>query len=210
MEYYQIENFLCLFKDKFKNSLKIKNKILNVIQGATKDFKKYPDKYLTEDDVRCHLFNQLMKIKIFSNTENTYDNSKSISLHSEVRWYQGANFNQEWMNYRTDIAILDVSNLKTSDDIYSKGFNFENYFAIIEIKLRRRINGCADNALIEDIRKDIGRLKEIQGMENKSLFLLILDKKANRNIIGLINTLKDDANNPPNLNIFYESINHGV
>lgn len=155
----------------------IENIILNLIE----DFKSYPDKYFTESDVRCALVSELMKIPEFNGLCDTEDGSKSIPIHSEVRWY-GQSGRLKW---RSDIVIIDVGTLRVKNGIFkiplpSKGFGFNTPKAIIEIKLRR-INGESNSAFADKIREDINRLRcikqEIVG--NYFCGLVVFDKKEN-------------------------------
>ena len=155
----------------------IQENINIVIENIINDFKLYPDKYLTESDVRCFLFNALMKINEFSELRDTSDGSKSTSVHTEVRWY-GESGRLKW---RSDVVILEVSNLRVKNGLFklpSKGFAFNQPLAIIEIKLRRE-NGDTDNVFIKKIQEDIDKLKEIKGQVTGeySCYLIVLDKK---------------------------------
>jgi len=49
------------------------------------DFFSYPDKYLTEEDVRVHLCYYLLEN--FGEIKKTADGGQSIALHSEMRWW---------------------------------------------------------------------------------------------------------------------------
>lgn len=156
-----------------------KNLIKQAIENLINDFRKYPDKYLTESDVRCVLVNELIKIPEFGEIQNTEDNSKSIPVHTEVRWY-GQSGRLKW---RSDIVIIDVSTLKVKKDIFklpSKGFSFNKPKAIIEIKLRR-INGEPKDIFIAKIKKDFEKLNKIKEEISGDYFqgLIILDKKEN-------------------------------
>ena len=153
---------------------KIRRSVLELIR----DFERYPDKYLTESDVRCALVKKLMAAPEFRELEDTEDGSKSIPVHTEVRWYGQSNE----LKWRSDIVIIDVSTLRVKDGILklpSKGFGFNRPRAILEIKLRR-INGVSNNEFITKIGQDIERLenirREVEG--DYSCDLIILDKKA--------------------------------
>ncbi|PIZ74520.1 hypothetical protein COY07_00515 [Candidatus Peregrinibacteria bacterium CG_4_10_14_0_2_um_filter_43_11] len=158
----------------------IKNQttIEQIILGLTADFRRYPDKYLTESDVKCALVNRLMRSTEYGSLQNTEYGSKSIPVHSEVRWY-GASGRLKW---RSDIVILDVSDLRVKDGILklpSKGFGFNYPKAIIEIKLRRP-NGESDNVFRVKIEKDISKLAEIRSEVTGNYFcaLVAFDKKG--------------------------------
>lgn len=159
----------------------IKEKIIKTIKNLIHDFEEYPDKYLTESDVRCALVNKLMKDPAFNELYKTEDNSKSVPIHSEVRWY-GQSGKLKW---RSDIVIFDVSSLRVKNDIFrlpSKGFSFNKPWAIIEIKLRR-INGESDRAFIKKIKDDSEKLSNIRVEVSGDYFccLVVFDKKGNIN-----------------------------
>ena len=149
------------------------------IQKLIEDFEKYPDKYLTESDVRCFLVEKLVKQPEFSRFQKTEDGSESISLHTEIRWYGKSN-----KNVRYDIVIIDVSSLIVKDGAFkipelpSKGFGFDTPLAIIEIKLRR-VND--KSAFIEKINNDIKKLTDIKEEIDAEYpsYLVVLDKKRN-------------------------------
>jgi hypothetical protein len=154
-------------------------KITQTIEDLINDFESYPDKYLTESDVRCILFKKLIESKEFSQLQHTEDNSFSIPLHTEVRWY-GESGRLRW---RSDIVIVDVSSLRVKNIIFrlpTKGFGFNKPLAIIEIKLRR-INGASDSIFVKNVCKDIKKLEEIINELHGDYFccLIILDKKKN-------------------------------
>jgi len=120
-----------------------------------------------------------MKIEDFYRVEETVDGSKSISVHTEVRWY-GESGKLRW---RSDIVIIDVSTLivkKVFFKLPSKSFGFNKPKAIIEIKLRR-INGKSNKAFVAKIKEDIIKLKKIKREVEGDYFccVIALDKKEN-------------------------------
>lgn len=133
--------------------------------------------FLTEDDIRCRLFERL---------NTALGNSQSVSVHSEVRWY-GRNQN---LKYRSDLVVLDKTTLNTGPlKLPSKGYAFNSYFSIIEIKLRRPNNKDSDlkyeRILVDDLNK-LERIAEetvdVDG-PTKSFFLVAFDKKKNRKLL---------------------------
>ena len=85
----------------------------NAIDNLIEDFCMYPNKYLTEEDVRTHLCLNLMER--FGVIQKTKDSDRSIALHTEVRWW-GPNGSQE----RSDIVIFDVSELSVTKEVIKK------------------------------------------------------------------------------------------
>lgn len=139
--------------------------------------------FLTEDDVRCRLF------ECFKKALKKYQN---ISIHSEIRWYgDKRDYREEKMTYRSDIVILDSNDLNANEQnsnfkMPSKGYSFNKYYAIIEIKLRRLNNKDSDKKYNEIVKEDIKKLRKIKektnggGVMNKKYFVLVFDKKRNR------------------------------
>jgi hypothetical protein len=172
----------------------INEKINNLLEN----FRQYPDKYLTESDVRCALVNELTEITELGRLQDTQDGSKSVPIHTEVRWY-GQSGQLKW---RSDIVILDVRTLIVKNKLFrlpSKGYGFNEPKAIIEIKLRR-VNGESKSTFIKKINKDIDRLKKIQHEIPGDYFcyLIILDKREdiNRDILRKQNNI--------NINVYYQ------
>ena len=141
-------------------------------------FEESPDIFLTEEDVRSHLFAALLK-NGFAVIKTTEDHSSSIELHSEVRWY---GHQAKKRKYRSDIVLIDVSQLSTRGaagyELPSKGYGFERFSGIIETKLRRR-NGESDGALVRRIRADMTKLSNISSGVSREFVghVVVFDKK---------------------------------
>jgi len=157
----------------------VRPKISSAINTIIDDFTTFPDKYLTEDDVRCHLVNALLDDPLLNKLIRTDDGSQSIPIHSEVRWYGESGD----LNLRSDVVVFDVRTLQVKDGLVklsSKGYGFKYPFSVIEIKLRR-VNGGSDNKLVKDINADLEKIMtvrtEVQG--DYDTILIVLDKKAN-------------------------------
>lgn len=181
----------------------INKSITNVIKSFLELYKKYPNIFLTEEDVRCFLYSQFLReIPLLSKIKRTHDDSFSISLHTEIRWY-GID---RKLKKRSDIVFIDPSSIKTKNQgsikIHSKGFSFNDYYAIIEIKMRR-INGASDEAYMKLISKDIEKLKDLiiegarfNNFQNPNYYLICLDKKNDikQLVYGNINTDERNIN----------------
>ena len=162
-----------------------------VIQNTIQQFfnKNWTKKdFLTEDDLRCHLFTALSEnLKKFQN----------VSVHAEIRWYGDAMPDGEKkLYYRSDIVIIDSNDLQINNSLFelpSKGYGFNRYYSIIEIKLRRPNNKNSDTKYNEIVQEDIDKLKKIRdkttggGVRNKSYFLIVFDKKRNKKIFKNVN-----------------------
>ncbi len=159
--------------------------IQRAIQNLISEFRVTPNKFLTEEDLRCYLYGLLLGD--YGRLKKTEDDGKSISLHSEVRWYG----NTGKLRLRSDLVILDVSSLKTNEKdmklkLPSKGYSFNKFFAIIEIKMRR-IKGYSDNKFMDAVAKDSEKIRTIRKELDSSTnpfwsYIVIFDKKHNMNL----------------------------
>ncbi len=159
------------------------NKITNAISSILNVHAHTPYVFLTEDDVRCRLYSVLFNE--FSDLRPTRDTipQQSISLHSEVRWYG----NNGKLKYRSDIVVLDVATLRVKElaglQLPSKGYGFNIFHAIVEIKLRRA-NGGSDKQFARGIENDLGKLNRIKeavdpyNNESAKFYMLCLDNKG--------------------------------
>ena len=158
------------------------------IRKLSDDFVRFPNKYLTEDDVRIHLCKLLLGR--FGKIKPTNDRDKSISLHTEVRWYGKGK-----LKYRSDIVLIDVATLdvKKTFTLPSKGYGFDVPKAIIELKFRRP-NGKSDRAFKKSIKHDYDKLAKIRKELPEALsaffcWIIAFDKKKkilNINIGGKV------------------------
>ena len=159
--------------------------IQRAIQNLISEFRVTPNKFLTEEDLRCYLYSLLLGD--YGRLKKTKDDGKSISLHSEVRWYG----NTGKLRLRSDLVILDVSSLETNEKdmklkLPSKGYSFDGFFAIIEIKMRR-IKGYSDNKFVDAVNKDRNKIlairRESEPFANSFWsYIVICDKKHNMNL----------------------------
>jgi hypothetical protein len=191
---------------------KIFESIDDSIKELVNTFEKYPDIFLTEEDLRCFLYSNLLNKKSMQKLHKTSDNSYSIPIHTEIRWYGN---DYEELKYRSDIVIIDPKDLQTKNNeffnVNSKGFSFNNYYAVIELKLRR-INGDSDNSFLNGnsrrkngINNDLEKLKKIREKVSQSIYKtrfysINFDKK-------LINDLESKIVNFRNINFYYISVN---
>jgi hypothetical protein len=173
------------------------NEFKTVIQNTVRDFVNDADisNFLTEDDLRCHLFAELKTALA------EYDN---LSLHAEVRWYGSRNpEGEKQLLYRSDIVVIDKKTLDNpvGENIFnipSKGYAFDSYFAIIELKLRRpnnRDSNAKYQQVIEDDINKLIRIKDRTSPSHNPIFMsVVFDKKQQTKRV-----LKVGANNTEKL-----------
>ncbi len=158
------------------------SKIQKTILKAVTEFyssKWRMDDFLTEDDIRCRLYTKL---------ESALNGNRNVNVHAEVRWY-GRNND---LKYRSDLVVLDHRNLNVNPvRLPSKGYSFNKYYCIIEIKLRRlnnkESNTKYDRIIAGDLEK-LSRISQETGGEyddNKSFILIAFDKKRSKKLLSI-------------------------
>lgn len=137
---------------------------------------------LTEDDLRCRLFQFLE-----SNNRNLGSAFNDYELHSEIRWYWDRR--EPWsakLKYRSDLVYINKNELIHfpwwNIVLPSKWFWFSTYKGILELKLRRA-NWESNKNFIKKIQNDIDKLLEIrnktQSREDTFFYIIVFDKKRN-------------------------------
>lgn len=150
-------------------------KIERNIDLLINEFKSYPEKFLTEEDVRSFLYSLLLQE--FGHIETCEDSTKSVPVHCEVRWYGHGR-----LKLRSDIVIIDVSTLRTRKDqcfkLPTKGYGFNKPKSIIEIKLRRK-SKISDKKFIASIFRDRRKLIKIRREIDAefSSYIIVFDKR---------------------------------
>lgn len=185
----------------------VKRNVNSCIVELIRKFKQHPEIFLTEDDVRCYLYNLLQYYSTPELTANKREserhnldngviekNTYSIPIHCEVRWY-GSSGN---LRYRSDIVLVQVNNLITNEGEFklpSKGYGFNKFYALIELKLRR-ITKERDEDFQNRIDSDREKIREIRSEMNELegdlkfdflSYLLVFDKKR-LNFVNKSNT----------------------
>lgn len=163
------------------NDSEINQHIAICIESLCADFINYPNRLLTEDDMRMHLGALLLNLECFCTLKETNDGDLSIALHSEVRWYGKGK-----LKYRSDLVIIDVGSLTvqrtTGLQLPSKGYSFNVPNTIIELKFRRPTGG-SDREFLNSIEADCTKLKTIQSELSEvttsiGCFVIVFDKKT--------------------------------
>lgn len=181
---------LIYMNDKFFLSEEIQLSVTKGIEKIYDDFLRYPHVFLTEEDVRCNLYREILtadnsaKNKYLLKLYKSEDNLLSTMLHSEVRWIGQS----QKLRYRSDLVVSEPRSmiLKTSDlvKLPTKGYGFNNFYSIIEIKLRR-ITGKSNKSFLKNVENDLNRIIEIHDdtMANHDhypkYFFICIDKKSN-------------------------------
>lgn len=159
----------------------VHDSIEKAIKETANLFRRRPEYFLTEADMRCHFFSSLYQEPTLNREAETIDHGYSIPLHAEVRWYGQTG----QLKYRSDLVVLRTADLRTRRGKFefpTKGFAFNKFDAIIELKLRR-INGESNDRLSANIRRDIDKLLKIKSetqpySDHSKFYVLVFDKKG--------------------------------
>ena len=140
----------------------------NCINQIKNKFEKYPDIFLTEEDVRGQLFGILSKC--FPKIKKTKDGSESVAVHSQVTWYNSKGY----LRINPDISIINVATLDKTK-VTAKGFYVEEIPFAIELKLNRgeKNKKQVKSGMIYDLNK----MEKLRSRNKGSNFyMLYLDK----------------------------------
>lgn len=166
----------------------------NAVKSLQEKYKKNRGMLLTEGDLECHLFNELMQQEELSGyhpskNTNIYDfsshkdsNLKTSYVHSQVTWFkvdQKSGFEPDLTICQPD--LLEVKNHELLLDYPSKGFAYDGPCVAIEIKFIRT-EDKATGLSHEDLRKFLEKLipAKMANIKNKNY------KISNANNIAFI------------------------
>lgn len=148
------------------------------IEALLAKFASSPHAFLTEEDVRSWLFRELLTQGVPEHSKS-FDGFDTSPIHNEVRWYglrsrhRGGDGNEglevDDLNLRSDMVILDTDDLVVRHGdvgVNSKGFGFNSFYWVIELKLRRN-KMESDRRFRARIEDDVSRLAEVVSRVNR-------------------------------------------
>ncbi|MBT3749417.1 MAG: hypothetical protein HOG34_10570 [Bacteroidetes bacterium] len=162
------------------------------INTVGEKFTKSPGLILTEDDLKCLIFHELMQSDEFSRIVRTANPEITGSvLHSEVTWYdEGGD-----LRYKPDISIIDAAHLSILNNLDhnialpTKGFSFEGNAIIIELKFirDRRVRKRQILSIMKDIQKinSLIHLNYARGNSNWIRGIVVIFSKYSDNLTSL-------------------------
>jgi hypothetical protein len=171
-----------LEKNRSQQANRYEKLLRTCIRETVSEFEKNPFNFLSEDDVKCHLFMKLWTKGNFHEFQRTEDGQEISALHSEITYFD------DWhqLNVHADISIINPE----QTDVYSRGrrhprsgaelskqYQFRDSFAIVEIKYNRGTwsKGKTRKKWEEDLMKLQNLLNRIPDMH---YFSILLDKKG--------------------------------
>jgi len=137
--------------------------IESVINELERDFQAVQGLILTEDDLKCQLYQRLSTIPAFNGDSPTHEQSiRANKIHCEVSWFDKAGK----LAIKPDLTILEPKNLSIirhlgeRAQLPSKGFHFRGRSIIFELKFCRYKTGITPH-FHKKIEKDWNKIKEL-------------------------------------------------
>lgn len=175
---------------------RVERSILNIINM----FKRNPELFLTESDLKCRLFMELSNDPVFSREEATRDGKKKTTyVHSESSYLVYGKLNKK----RVDITVVNPSNydFENEEFIVRKGYYFEEPSIGIELKLNKNKSKDKMEKELKSLLDDLQQLK-ISRPES-TFYVLVLDKRS----VFQIEEISSIQNEYRNIKIFYATVN---
>lgn len=149
---------------------RVEDSILRIINT----FKRNPELFLTESDLKCRLFMELNNDPLFSQEEVTRDGEKKTNyVHSESSYFVFGKLNKK----RVDVTVVKPHNydFENEEVVYRKGYFFAEPSIGIELKLNKN---KSKNRMEKELKAVLDDLKLLKSTRPESSFyVLLLDKK---------------------------------
>jgi len=166
----------------------VKRTIEEKIKEIEEEYKQTQGLILTEDDLKCLLYNKLNEIDELSEKRETLDPGiLANSIHTEVSWYD----RKGKLTIKPDITILEPENLSILHKCYepdsnppSKQYEFHGKAIILELKFIRNKTGIRKTTLDSRIKKDFEKIKGLfsrlksQGKEDELFCYFVIVNKT--------------------------------
>lgn len=173
----------------------VEDSILNVI----KMFRRNPELFLTESDLKCRLFMELNNDPLFSQEEVTKDGEKRTNyVHSESSYFVFGKLNRK----RVDVTVVKPANydFENEEVVYRKGYYFSEPSIGIELKLNKN---KSKNRMQKELKAVLDDLRELKrSRPESSFYVLLLDKKK----VFSEEEIRDIQNEYNGIRVFYVSI----
>lgn len=163
------------------NNERNRQKVIDVLNNVANRLQQHRGIVLTESDLKCQVYTELLRVEDFSNPRPTFDDEiTSIAVHTETKFYNA----QGLLSQAPDLVITDPRQLSITqsingDPVPSKGFNFVGPSILIELKFlkSRRI---IDARTLAAIRYDILKGESLNRRDlNFYLFVVVFDRYGN-------------------------------
>ena len=137
-------------------------------------FRRNPELFLTESDLKCRLFMELNNDPLFLQEEVTKDGEKRTNyVHSESSYFVFGKLNRK----RVDVTVVKPANydFENEEVVYRKGYYFSEPSIGIELKLNKNKSKNRMQKELKTVLDDLRKLK--RSRPESSFYVLLLDKK---------------------------------
>ncbi|HFK1716336.1 hypothetical protein [Bacillus cereus] len=158
------------------------------LKQIEREFQAVQGLILTEDDLKCLIYTNLMMIRNLSRPQRTNDGKYfAHSIHTELSWFDEDNT----LGIKPDITLLEPEHLNIiRPDIYqplpSKQCSFGGKSIIFELKFNRESNGITSGYFNRYIRGDFEKIQRLfekldyEGMGNEVFCYFVIFNKTNK------------------------------
>lgn len=171
-------------------------RVEDCISRIISTFRRNPELFLTESDLKCRLFMELNNDPLFSQEEVTKDGEKKTNyVHSESSYFVFGKLNKR----RVDVTVVKPSNydFENEEVVYRKGYYFSEPSIGIELKLDKN---KSKNRMRKELKAVLDDLKELKRSRSESSFyVLLLDKKK----VFSEEEIRDVQNEYEGIRVFY-------
>lgn len=156
-----------------------RNLVIHALNSVADRCKKIQGLVLTESDLKCQLYGELIKNNLFGRESQTFNSEiMSIPVHTETKFFDSSGL----LTQAPDLVITDTRRLsiKSSIDgsaLPTKEFHFDGSSILIELKFLRR-KSRANTSDLEKIEKDIlkGMMLNNRGDADFHLFVAVYER----------------------------------
>lgn len=174
------------------------------LQSVANYCRKFQGLVLTESDLKCQVYCELISSKVFGEPKKTLNAGiYSIPVHTETKFFDTSGLLTQAPDLViTDVDRLSILNSTDGSPLPSKEFHFDGSSILIELKFLRR-KGRANRNEIRKIEEDIqkGNLLNQRSDSDFHLFVAVFARYDSSEdlILNLFERYKDQ----PNLTCLY-------
>lgn len=168
------------------NNLENRNFVLTSLNNVAERMRLHRGLVLTESDLKCQVYSELLNIDSFSRVRPSFDNNvSSIAIHTETKFFNEIGLLSQAPDLViTDPGMLSITRSVNGDPLPTKGFNFDGPSILIELKFLKSARRAHAKTLAS-IRHDINKSELLNRRRlNFHLIVAVFDRfDHNENII---------------------------
>ena len=154
----------------------IEDEIKNKIDKLGNEYRTNPGIILTETDMQCLLYKELLEIDILAQLYDTKDGHKAYAVHTELSWFDL----DRRLTLKPDITILAPKYLTITKykntNFPTKGFGFSGGGIIFELKFNRY---KSIKSFIKSVKQDLEKIDNLQTIHHDAICYFVWFNKYN-------------------------------